>query len=296
MLLHKAITLFLGEHIDTTAASYKPVLVDMYRHLASAFPLGNIRLEDVETDHLVAYRQVIWKRKYSDGTRGKYIKTIKVFWNWCVRMGKISESPARVLKGVKKKLSADRTKAMTEEELKQLLAFSRFHPRLDALVRFLADTGCRRGGAAGLRIKDVDLINCTAVVTEKGDKTRPVAFGRKTAKAIQRWIEKRPGDQGDYLFSRHGDRPTPYSISQLVRRGCIAAGIRSLGTHSLRHRKGHQLADARIAVSVAASVMGHEDIDATMHYYPRDWESARKALNELALPDVDDDEIDDPEL
>ena len=74
----------------------------------------------------------------------------------------------------------------------------------------------------------------------------------------------------------------PENVSLIIRRAAQLAGVRVLSSHSLRHRKGHQLADSRIAPSIAATVLGHSDVVITLqHYYPADWESAEQAMREL---------------
>lgn len=73
------------------------------------------------------------------------------------------------------------------------------------------------------------------------------------------------------------------SLGQLFTRICKRAGIPSYGPHSLRHRKGHQLADAKVNPSTAAMVLGHSDPTITLqHYYPKDWERAKREANNLA--------------
>jgi hypothetical protein len=52
----------------------------------------------------------------------------------------------------------------------------------------------------------------------------------------------------------------------------------------LRHRKGYQFADGRIAPSVAKTALGHENVLTTLqHYYPDDWERAKTSLEQLSL-------------
>jgi integrase len=175
---------------------------------------------------------------------------------------------------------------MTDEELGKLLEYTKWKPRQDALVRFIADTACRRGGAAGLRVQDIDFAESGAIVTEKGDKTRRVAYGETTKKALLTWLSKHPRTAGEYVFSTRGQPITSEATAQLFRRCCNKAGIRSLGPHTLRRRKGFQFSDQGISATTAATALGHSDPAITMkHYYPHDWETARAALEALAIQD-----------
>ena len=281
MLLTHTIELFLNEKLTVTRQSYFYILRDMQDYLGRNRPIDSIKPE-----HLVEYTNAVNARDYSPITVRRYVKTVKTFFNWVVDLELIDKSPARVLKLRKVSDYVPPEKAMSEAELATLLDYVKYKPRDHALILFIADTGCRAGGASLLKIADLDLPHCRATVTEKGNKTRPVAYGEACARVIGLWLIKRPQSAGPYVFSRNQNPVKPDNISQIIRRNCLKCGLRSLGSHSLRHRKGHQLADARIAPSVAATAMGHEDARITIeHYYPHDWERAEAALRELSHHD-----------
>lgn len=71
--------------------------------------------------------------------------------------------------------------------------------RDNALVLFLADTGCRVDGLVGLRLADLDLDACQALVIEKGDKARRVFFSEATRAALLAWLAIRPA-LTDYVW------------------------------------------------------------------------------------------------
>lgn len=289
MELLKAINLFLGEHKPTTKRSYTRPLVMM-----SGWIGGGRMLSEIKPELMLEYFQLKVKAmKYAPATTQKHVKTVKTFFNWCVKMEMIEKSPARMVRGVKLRGAIDRSKAMTDGELMRLLDISQHKPRDYALFMFLADSGCRRGGAVGLRIQDVNWEKLIAVVTEKGDKERKVAFGEKCAKAMLHWLAYRsahyrlkPATADDphiYVFSFDGRLMKAENISLAMRRAAKAAGLsRPLSPHSLRHRKGHQFADAHVAPSIAATALGHHDSTITLtYYYPNDWDSAEKELRKL---------------
>lgn len=280
MELRKAIEHFLSEQRSTTAESYRYVLWQMRDFIGPARPVNAIK-----PVQLVEYIQSLKAKNYAAATELKIVKTIKVFFNWLVKMEAIEKSPARVLKQRKLPTYVKRDKAMSDKELAKILWEVQNNPCHRAVILFLADTGCRAGGAAGLTLENLDIKGREAQVTEKGDKTRAVTFGDTCALALLEWLLRRPKAAGIYVFSRNQKAVNADSISQIVRRACKAAGVRSLGSHSLRHRKGHQLADTRVAPSVAATALGHSDPTITLkHYYPADWESARQELQKLSVP------------
>jgi integrase len=280
MILQDAITLFLSQQKPSSRESYKYALRDMAEHVGARKAIGAISMM-----HMAEYSMVLEGRGYaSAATFNKYVKVSKVFYNWLVRQQLIKESPARMLRQRKQESKVSREKAMPDTELARLLDYAQWRPKDHALLMFLADTGCRAGGAAGLKWQDIDWLRNEASVTEKGDKTRRVAFGAMCATALRKWDSVRPAAAGVWVFSTTHKPILASSISQLVRRACVAAGVTARGSHSLRHRKGYQLADLRIAPTIAAQALGHSDATITLqHYYPHDWDRAKRALEELAI-------------
>lgn len=281
MQLSDAIATFLGEYKQSTRRSYMYVLRDFASWMGPARPVADITALD-----LIRYAQHIDARPgiKSPATHNKYVKTLRTFFNWSVRIKLLPESPAAAIKQHKTSRRIPKDKAFPEHALNQLLDFTKWDARADALVRFLADTGCRIGGAANLQITDLDMENHRAYVTEKGKtEPRPVFFGDSCARALSRWVLQRDHSHGNYVFSSDGRRMGNDHLGQYFRRLCERAGIGSYGPHSLRHRKGHQLADSRVAPSIAAQALGHEDVKITLtYYYPHDWDRVADAIRSLS--------------
>lgn len=273
MELRKAVNLFQGDQTDTTRESYEYPFKYFVEYVGEKCDVRTILPE-----HLLEYQQKFLKKKrYAPATERKHVKTLKTFFNWLVKLGKIDKSPAAILKVKRLPLYVDRDKAITDDEYGLLLDYCRWKPRDYALLLFLADTGCRIGGAAGLKVSDLDLKNRRGKVTEKGGKTRPVRYGPLCAAAIAAWLLRRPRRSGPYVFGRKGEYMKPDNISLMIRRACRAVGIRVLSGHAFRHRKGHKLADQKTPITLAATILGHSDPMVTAHnYYPGDWESAER--------------------
>lgn len=283
MNLKKAVDLFQGNQRDTTRQSYKYPLQYLMDYFGPDRPV-----ETIKPEHLIEYHQSSLKpRRFAPATERKHLKTIKTLFNWLVDLDVVEKSPARILKIKRLPLYVSRDKAITDEEFALLLDYVRWKHRDYALLLFLADTGCRIGGAAGLRVADLDLPNHRARVTEKGDKTRWVRFGPMCSVALSRWLLLRPR-KGPYIFSSTTAPLKADSISLMIRRACVKVGIRVLSGHSFRHRKGHLLADQKTPITLAATILGHSDPMITAHhYYPSDMESAwAESDKTMTTPDL----------
>lgn len=281
--LAEAINLFLGQQITSTRNSYWYVLKALQGYVGPARPLDQIDPAD-----LLRYMQSVDKSPTitSPATYNKHVKTIRTFFNWCVKAGLLTKAPSSGLKRQRQHKQVPKDKAMPDHVYETLLDYARWDRRLHALILFLGDTGARIGGAAGLRWGDIDFAQRSAIVTEKGKEPRPVFFGEACARALLRWREQHTLRDGDYVFHLHGRRIQNNSLGKVVERAAAAAGLGQWGPHSLRHRLGHRLADQRVAPSLAQQALGHESVLTTLtSYYPQDWERVRAALDELAHKD-----------
>lgn len=282
MNLQEATELFLNQYKKSTRKAYAAVLLPFLQWIGPARAVAEV----TEID-MLRYTNRTRQADYAAATVRKHIKSLKTFFNWCIDLGLIKPpSPMQKIKNVIVDSYIGRGKALADNDLEKLIAFmdrnERAYVRHRALVLFLADTGCRAGGAATLKWVDVDLKTGTAIITEKGDRTRPAFFFESTTFALLDWQKEQERLQGDYVFGYRGNKITSSSLQQTFRRLCIDAGIGSHGPHKLRHRKAHQLVDAGIAPSTAATVIGDTPEVFIQHYAPRDFDSAREAARQVA--------------
>ena len=94
---------------------------------------------------------------------------------------------------------------------------------------------------SGLRLDDIDLENGVALVLGKGRRPRGAPFGRKTARALDRYLRVRARHREaatDWLWlGKHG-RLTDTGVEQVVKRRGRQAGV-SVHPHQFRHTFAH---------------------------------------------------------
>ncbi len=274
LTLRAAIDLWLGEQIPTTRRSYQYNMREMCEFVGPARPLDQVAAED-----LLRFAQYYRAKASvkSPATYNKLLKTLHTFFNWCIKAEFITKSPAKPLKQSKKNEAGGRGKAMPDDAYNQLVDYAKWDVRGLALVLFLGDTGCRIGGAAGLRWQDIDFVadTPTAVVQEKGAPPRKVFFGKSCERALLRLQAAKPGTEKVFGVNNVD------ALKQYFRRLCQRAHIGSYGPHSLRHRKGHQFGDNKVNPMVGAMVMGNTVDIMLKYYYPKDWERAAAAASEF---------------
>ena len=95
---------------------------------------------------------------------------------------------------------------LSDAELARILkacAGKEFRDRRDeAVIRVLLDCGIRVSELCGLTVDGVDLDREMALVTGKGNKVRPVYFGARTARALDRYLRERARASGTPTSTR----------------------------------------------------------------------------------------------
>jgi len=120
-------------------------------------------------------------------------KGVKAFFRWLVTEGEMERSPLEGTPGPA--VPEQPPEVLSMKDVGRMLATCEgktFGDRRDAaLIRFLIDTGARRGEVAGLSIADVDLDDGVVLLHGKGGRDRRAAFGRKTARDLDRYLRLR---------------------------------------------------------------------------------------------------------
>lgn len=283
--LQDAINLFVGTYKPSSAKSYRWSLSSFVRWMGAGRPLSEI--DNVDLLRFVASE--INQKDYAPATKVKRVKAVKRFFNWCVEMGFLSESPATVLKtpSVPRKLS--REKAMPEWVFNRILAYaegetphSARRPRDLALLLMLSSTGIRRISAAHLTMNAIDMDRRLAFIIGKGGHEHVVRFSPYCADVLAEWFAMRTSEAGDYLWMKDGRFIKPEAIAQIIRRMCKAVDAGSYGSHSIRHKLGHAAADAGVPITITATMLGHASTKTTETYYPADFETAHQMMDKLA--------------
>lgn len=167
------------------------------------------------------------------------------FCVWLVREGELPDNPMAGLSPPE--APAPRVPVLTDEELAALIKACQgprwYDKRDEAVMRFLLDCGVRVSELCGLTVADVDLDREMALVTGKGSKVRPVYFGARTSRALDRWLRERRKHRWAHapaFFLGERGPLTPDGVRDLVKVRGNAAGIRErLHPHRFRHTFAH---------------------------------------------------------
>lgn len=296
LTLSSALDLFLLEdRACSTQETYRKVLQRAITWIGPGRPVDQVTKDDVlryvhclreQSEKYTGHpRRPSESGALSPKTVEKHVKTISTFFNWLEENGHRTGNPTDHLKLRRYQRPPGVSKAATPEELKAILHVAEGKaaagkPLHLAVFLFLCDTGCRAGEAASLTIDNLVLDQLGAWVTGKGDKTRPVFYGDRTAAVLRAWLDVRPESSDRRVFGL-----TPDSLSQVIARLAKTAGIkRNIGAHAIRHRVGQVWAGAKMSEQATQMKLGHDNPAVTMEmYYNTTWEHVKAASSELAL-------------
>lgn len=202
----------------------------------------------VHREHIEAFLVALQEKGARPATVSQRYRSLQQYFRWLESEGEIPETPMIRMKPPLVPLEPP--EVLREDDLRALLAACSgpdFEDRRDtAIIRLFLDTGMRRGELAGLRLSDIDLEQGrdSAIVLGKGRRPRVCPFGRKTAKAIDRYLRVR-GRHGaaetEWLWLGKRGRLTDTGVEQVVKRRAAQAGLVGVHPHLFRHSYAHAM-------------------------------------------------------
>lgn len=182
-------------------------------------------------------------RGLENGTIKTRFRGLYRFCGWLVDEGELVDNPMARLSPPQP--AAKPVPVLTDEELTALLktcAGKDFKARRDAaLFRLLLDCGVRVSEVCGLAVDDIDLDQGMAMVRGKGNKVRPIYFGARTARALDRYLRARRNRWAhlDALFLTQRGSLSTDGARERVKVRAAQAGIEDLHPHRFRHTFAH---------------------------------------------------------
>jgi len=260
----RALSLFLvsldGVKSPATIAWYRQRLAGLEARLGRK-GIGRVKVSDLR-----AWRGALCRRKkLSVWTLHGHVRAVRRLFAWLVQEGRLKASPAKRLE--LPRLTYEPRKGIDFGDMLKMVAAARSSPRDHALVLFLADTACRCGGVANLRVEELDLARCRAVVVEKGSKARTVYLHPRTCEALRAYLmARRTGPV--FLNQWTGKGLKPGGIYQVLERLAAKAGVfQRWNPHSWRHGAARGMLRRGANLAQVSQILGHSDVSVTVRFY-----------------------------
>jgi integrase/recombinase XerD len=208
----------------------------------------------------------------------RHLATIRVFFRWLAANRRVPKDPATLLErpvrwrrlpGVISPAQMQKLLEAPQPEHGPLWLRDR------ALLELMYAAGLRASEVGGLRLDQMNGELGMLRVIGKGNKHRLVPIGKPAELWTARYLaELRPhlarfGDGRDrqrILLSNTGRPLERVAVWQIVRRNALAAGLRDVHPHRLRHSFATDLVRGGADLRVVQELLGHADIGTTQIY------------------------------
>lgn len=179
------------------------------------------------------------------------------------------KNPMRRVKAPK--LSTDPIEPIQIEEIHQLLKTCKSNysgARDQAMMLGLLDTGARAKEFLNINLEDVELATGAVLIRQgKGRKPRMVFLGRKTIRAIRRYLRYRKDNHPALWVSIHGEQMTYSALRGSLRRRAEQIGMKSSPTpHDFRRAFALMMLRNGVDIFALQKLMGHSDLQILRRY------------------------------
>jgi site-specific recombinase XerD len=190
-------------------------------------------------------------------------RALRSFFGWLVDEGEIRESPMARMKPPR--LPEAPPPVLSDDQQRRIIEVCEhdksFAGRRDeAVLRVFMDTGARRAEVLGLTLDHVDLDSGRLTVTGKGSRTRDVAIGATTVRALDRYLRaraKHPAARMPELWLGRKGPLRASGLAELVRDRGHEAGVPGrLHPHLFRHAYAHAMLAAGMQETDLMAIAG----------------------------------------
>jgi integrase/recombinase XerC len=207
-------------------------------------------------------------------TMARRLACLRSFYRFLCREGLMQQNPARAVPTPR--LEKRLPQFLDEQQVLQLLAAPdgrRWQGLRDrAMFEVFYSTGIRVSELVGLNCKDLDEFSGTVIVRGKGKKERLCPIGATALKAIEGYLQQRPGKEHlrepQALFvSQMGTRLTVRQVDRLLLKYARQVGLPgSVHVHTLRHSFATHLLNRGADLRSVQELLGHANLATTQIY------------------------------
>jgi len=250
-------------------------------------------LAEVTTFDLQRYRDHLIDAGRKPSTINRRIAALRAFFAWAVGGGYTTTDPTAGIKSIQHKRRAPKGLSKQQVYLLQRQAAARrqlaeaqagkdtegqqritpavvLARRDEAILAVLIYTGLRVGELVNLRLRDVEINARSGKVCVygkgRGKKYREVPLHVEARKALEAYLDVRPGNKDGHLFfSQRGplkERGVQFRLQQIGEEAKV-----EVSPHKLRHTFASQLLrEAGVDLVTTSTLMGHESVNTTAIY------------------------------
>lgn len=211
----------------------------------------------------------------SASTIARKVSTLRSFWKFLVKKGRVEENPTTLL-------SAPKVSQPLRNYLKVDQVFRLLDEHTPDGVLGVRDMAMWEVGyGCGLRVSELVGIDRSSIdfdrgwirVHGKGDKERQVPVGERAESALRRYLNRRneladaETDPQAVFLNHRGGRLTARSVRRLLKKHLTRAGLDpSITPHGLRHSFATHLLGSGGDLRSIQKLLGHVNLSTTQRY------------------------------
>lgn len=272
---------------NNTIMSYQRDLNKMCSFMEAKEVAGIGNINDTNLNSYVLYLE---NQGLSSATISRNIASIKAFFLYLLREGKVKKDPTMLLKPPK--CEKKKPKTLTMEEVELLLRQPQGDRPKDlrdkAMLELLYATGLRVSELINLKLSDVNL-QMGFLVCSDNSKNRVIPMDSIALQALDDYIaysREQMSKGSDYLFVNcYGTQMTRQGFWKILKFYAKKAGIeKEIGPHMIRHSFALHLVENGADLHAVQEMLGHSDIATTQIYVNMDDNSRLKEVYTKAHP------------
>ena len=229
---------------------------------------------DVNT--IRAFLAFLNERQYSKATTARKLATLRSFYKFLVRRGRLTTSPVAAIRTPKQDKRLPR--CLDSDKIETLLSSPDTNTLLGARDRAIIETlyssGLRVSELVDLNLSDVDFLAEVVHVRGKGKKERVCPIGTSALQSIQHYLSHREADPRKESFdpralfvNKHGQRLSTRSVRRKLDKYLLMAGLDPrISPHTLRHSFATHMLNNGADLRVVQELLGHRSLSTTQVY------------------------------
>jgi len=211
---------------------------------------------------------------YSKATIARKLASLRSFYKYLVRTGRIEASPVSVIRTPRqdKRLPKFMDLPAIERLMDAPDTSTLLGARDRAIIETIYSSGLRISELVGMNIEDLDEFSEAVRIPGKGKKERLVPVGSKAVEAIEAYLTMRRAEggrvkKGALFVNKAGRRISDRSVRRKLTRYLQMAGIpTSMSPHTLRHSFATHMLNAGADLRSVQEMLGHASLSTTQIY------------------------------
>lgn len=220
------------------------------------------------------YLTELYNRKYSNKTICRNISSLRSFYKFLIKEGKIKTNPMLLISNPKVEQSLPNF--LYYQELEKILntpeSKTPIGQRNGLILELFYSTGVRVSELVSIELKDIDFHNQYIKILGKGNKERYVIYGKKCRELMDLYLSdgrrKLNKKNIDYLFlNNNGESLTTGGVEYIINKIVKISGIKShVSPHTLRHTFATHMLNEGADLKSVQELLGHSDLKTTGIY------------------------------